>query len=428
MYVTSKKERLSYGLSDAADNLVFQTITTYLLFFYTDIYGLRILDITILFIVARVFDIFESFLVGVAIHKTNTSYGKSRPYFLWFSLPYAVFAILTFTIPSQSYDIKLVWAYLTYLGLGFLYSAVNVPITTILPTMTEDLRERSLLGTIRQFFGSLIQFVVTVSVLPLVSILGKGNQYLGFNRMIILFSVISFVLIVNTFLHVKERMQAESIKKRVETTKIFRTLFLDSSWVAVSVLIILFWTVMSVKNQSLIYYFKYIWHSESLVPIISFFTITSVFGVLFSYKISEKYSLAKVMKIGVLVAFLGQIILIVGDRESLFLISVGTIVNSFGNGIIVSLISVILAEVFNHVVEKYNIRAEGIIGSADDLGVNIGLGIGGMITTISLYFAHYATNEKITQEIINAIKWNFVFGPVILYLFLYFTISKYSKN
>ena len=90
---TKWPERISYGLSDAADNLVFQVMTTYLLFFYTDIYGLQAGAVALLFLVARIADVFESPIVGLMIDRTHSRFGKSRPFFLWYALPYAIFAV-----------------------------------------------------------------------------------------------------------------------------------------------------------------------------------------------------------------------------------------------------------------------------------------------------------------------------------------------
>lgn len=149
---TKWPERISYGLSDAADNLVFQVMTTYLLFFYTDVYGLTPGAVAILFVVARVADVIESPLIGLMIDHTHSRFGKSRPFFLWYALPYVIFAVLTFVTPDFSATGKLIWAYVTYLGLGFFYTAVNLPVTSILPTMSRNERELTLLGVIRQFF------------------------------------------------------------------------------------------------------------------------------------------------------------------------------------------------------------------------------------------------------------------------------------
>ena len=176
-------------------------MTTYLLVFYTDVYGLTTSAVAILFVVARVADVVESFIIGFMIDHTHSRFGKSRPFFLWYSVPYVAFAILTFVTPNFSYGGKLIWAYVTYLGLGFLYTAVNLPITSILPTMSQNTCELTLLGVIRQFFGSSVQIIVAVFTLPLVGLFGHGNQQKGFLGTIIVFGIISLFLILNTFVH-----------------------------------------------------------------------------------------------------------------------------------------------------------------------------------------------------------------------------------
>ena len=187
---TAWPERISYGLSDAADNLVFQMMTTYLLFFYTDVYGLLTSAAAILFVVARLADVVESLIIGVMIDHTHSRFGKSRPFFLWYALPYVLFAVLTFVTPDFGATGKLVWAYVTYLGLGFFYTAVNLPITSILPALSKNERELTLLGVIRQFFGSSVQIIVAVFTLPLVALFGQGNQQRGFLLTIVLFGII----------------------------------------------------------------------------------------------------------------------------------------------------------------------------------------------------------------------------------------------
>ncbi len=111
----SWKERISYGLGDTASNLVFQMITMNLMFFYTDVYGLNVAAVGTLFLVARIIDAFDSPIIGVLIDRTNTKWGKSRPYFLWLAVPFAVVAVLTFMTPDFGDTGKLVYAYVTYI-------------------------------------------------------------------------------------------------------------------------------------------------------------------------------------------------------------------------------------------------------------------------------------------------------------------------
>ena len=144
-------ERIAYSFSDFACNLSFQLVGTYLMIFYTDTFGLSAAAVGTLFLAARIVDAFDGPFWGIMIDHTHTKWGKSRPYWLWFSIPFAVFCVLVFTTPNMSLTGKLVWAYVTYIGVDVLYSAVNIPITSILPSLTSNPQERVTLSTIRQF-------------------------------------------------------------------------------------------------------------------------------------------------------------------------------------------------------------------------------------------------------------------------------------
>ncbi|MCM3340883.1 MFS transporter [Paenibacillus sp. MER TA 81-3] len=156
----SWKERISYGLGDTASNLVFQMITMYLMFVYTDVYGLNVAAIGTLFLVARIIDAFDSPIIGVLIDRTNTKWGKSRPYFLWLAVPFAIVAVLTFMTPDFGDTGKLVYAHITYITLGILYAAINLPLTSLLPSMTSNSQERTVVNSVRMIFGQLGGLVV----------------------------------------------------------------------------------------------------------------------------------------------------------------------------------------------------------------------------------------------------------------------------
>ncbi|HBH3128530.1 TPA: MFS transporter, partial [Clostridioides difficile] len=110
------RQRIGYGSSDLACNLIWQMISLYLLYFYTDVMGLSAVAISFMFVVTRVIDGVTDLLVGYCIDKTNTRWGKSRPYFLFGAVPFALFAVLAFSVPKISSNGKLIYAYVTYIG------------------------------------------------------------------------------------------------------------------------------------------------------------------------------------------------------------------------------------------------------------------------------------------------------------------------
>ena len=424
---TKWPERISYGLSDAADNLVFQVMTTYLLFFYTDVYGLKAGDVAVLFLIARIADVFESPVVGWMIDKTHSRFGKSRPFFLWYSLPYAVFAVLTFVTPDFSPAGKLAWAYVTYLGLGFLYTAVNLPITSVLPTMSRNQRELTLLGVIRQFGGSAIQIVVAVFTLPLVATLGGHNQQKGFLLTMILFAAISLFLILNTFFHIRERHTVAEIAHR--PFKVVLNLAAHNKpWIILSLIIFCFWLVTAIKNQTTVYYFKYVFNDQGLVAWANSFTFSSLIGVVLIMKVTDHVGNKRTMRTGMIIALIGQIFLMFGViSKTLITIFAGILVNSIGQGMIVGLVSIMLSDTIRYGI-SLGAQAEGFLSSSNDFGVNLGLGIGGLVTAGLFDLAGYVPNHAQNANTISMINLNYVWIPLALYVLLIVLIHFYPEE
>ncbi|GAX08089.1 Na+/xyloside symporter related transporter [Secundilactobacillus silagincola] len=424
---TKWPERISYGLSDAADNLVFQVMTTYLLFFYTDVYGLTPGAVAILFIVARVADVIESPLIGLMIDHTHSRYGKSRPFFLWYALPYVLFAVLTFVTPDFSHTGKLIWAYVTYLGLGFFYTAVNLPITSILPTMSQNERELTLLGVIRQFSGSSVQIIVAVFTLPLVAFFGHGNQQQGFLLTMMLFSVISLILIWNTFFHVRERFTNKQIAHQ-PVKQVLPMILKNQPWIRISIVILLFWLVTAIKNQTAIYYFKYTLNKESLVPLANSFTLTSLIGVVLIMRLSSLHGNKKTMLTGIVTAFGGQLVLAAGVYlNTLPILFTGVVINAIGHGMVVGLVSIMIADTIRYGVTM-GIQAEGILAASDNFGVNVGLGVGGLITAGLFQLSGYAPGQRQNTATLTMINWNYVWIPLAIYGVMFAVLWFYDEQ
>ena len=426
-YETGWVERISYGLSDAADNLIFQMMSSYLLFFYTDVYGLRARDVGILFAIARFLDVVESVILGLMIDRTHSKWGKSRPFFLWYALPYVLVAILTFVTPDFSGGGKLALAYVTYLGLGFLYTAVNLPVTSILPTMTENDREITILGVIRQFFGSLVQVVVATFTIPLVKLIGQGDQQKGFLGTVIIFGIISLVLILNTFVQVRERHTNQEMSHQ-PLSKVWNMLRHNQPWIVLSIVVFLYWLSTAIKNQTTIYYFKYVYENDNLVSVANSFTLASIIGVLLILRFTQVRSKKATMSHGILIELLGQIIIGVGAyTKTLWITFAGIFVNSIGNGIVIGLVSIMIADTISYGTTM-GIQAEGLLASTSDWGVNLGLGIGGLITASMFDASGYVANQAQNAATLHMIDLNFVWIPMVIYVLMYLILRKYDES
>lgn len=402
-------------------------MTTYLLYFYTDIYGLSAAEAGLLFLIARFADVAESVVIGYMIDHTHSRYGHSRPFFLWYALPYVVVAVLTFVIPPLPHAGKLVWAYVTYLLLGFFYSTVNLPITSILPSLSDNRHELTVLGTIRQFCGQSSQIIVAIFTLPLVGLLGGDDQGKGFLLTIIIFAIISLGLIINTFMQVHEHHKPAKTSALPAT---LRMIVHNRPWLVLSGVIFLYWLTTAMKNQTTIYYFKYNLGDEGLVPYVNAFTAAALLGIVSIPFVTKRIGNKNTMMTGLGIASLGQVLIITGTSLSgnLAWIFTGTLVNTVGSGMVIALVSIMIADTIKYSQRRFHIEASGLLASTDDFGVNLGLGIGGLITAGLLASTGYVANTAQNAPTLGMIVINYAWIPLALYAAMIALLALYNQR
>ncbi|STY36154.1 Glucuronide permease [Listeria fleischmannii subsp. coloradonensis] len=320
--------------------------------------------------------------------------------------------VLTFTTPDLSDGGKIVWAYVTYILVGIFYSCVNLPITSILPSLTNNPKERTVLGTIRQFGGTLGQIIVTVFTLPIVALLGSGDQQKGFFLTILLFSIVAVVLLLNTFVNTKERVT--NVQKVVRVKDSVKAMKRNWPWMIMILMNFIYWMAMTMKNQTTVYFFKYNLGREDLVPIIMALAFGSLLTLLFTPAVANRFGKRNTMVMGLALAIIGQIIMGIGAHNlSIAIIILGVVVNAFGTGFISGLLSVMLADTVDYGEWKNGVRAQGLLTSASSFGAKFGMGIGGALTALILATGGYQANQTQTTESLRAIEFNFVWIPII---------------
>lgn len=201
------KEKIGYSLGDTASNLFFQTFMLFMMYFYTDVYGLPAAVVGTMFLITRIWDAFNDPIMGTIADRTNTRWGKFRPYILTFALPFGIMGVLTFTTPNFGTTGKIIYAYVTYNFLMMMYTAVNVPYSALMGVITPNSMERTEISSFRfvaAFIGGLI---VQASVMALVRFFGKGNEARGWQWAMGCLGLLAFVLFYITFATTKERVQ-----------------------------------------------------------------------------------------------------------------------------------------------------------------------------------------------------------------------------
>lgn len=262
----SRTEKFSYGLGDTASNIVFQSVMMFLTFFYTDIFGLSAAAVGTMFLAVRVLDAVTDPLMGALADRTETRWGKFRPYLLWLAVPYAAVCVLTFTTPDWSDSAKLIYAYATYALLMIMYTAINIPYCALGGVMTDNPSERVSLQSYRFVLASAGGLMVSALTLPLVDVLGGGDNAKGYQLAIGLMSLFGIVMFAICFANTRERVKAIS-----ESTSSFfdslKGLLRNDQWLLLSALTFLIVIGVMIRGAVALYYVKYILDSESLATV-----------------------------------------------------------------------------------------------------------------------------------------------------------------
>lgn len=171
----SIKEKIGFSLGDTASNLFFQTFIIFLLYFYTDVFGISAAAAGTMFLVTRIWDSINDPLMGVIADRTNTKWGKFRPYLLWLAVPFGIIGVLTFTTPQFSLEGKIIYAYITYSLMMMIYTAINIPYSALMGVVSSDPLQRTSFAQYRFIFAFAGLFLVQGLTLPLVNTIGGGN-------------------------------------------------------------------------------------------------------------------------------------------------------------------------------------------------------------------------------------------------------------
>ena len=265
------RQRIGYGSSDFACNLIWQMISLYLLYFYTNVMHLNAAAVSVMFLVTKVFDGVTDLIVGFLIDKTNTRWGKSRPWILFGAIPFGITSVLAFSVPNISQTGMLIYAYVTYILLSLSYTIVNIPMASILPSLTEDPQERTVLASCRTFFSSIGSTVVSAFALTLVDQFGNGNEALGFRLVMILFGIIGCAVFFFCFFNTREIVEVHTEKVSLKAN--IMCLIQNKPWKLFALNIIWFFGGYVIQASAVIYYFTYVVANEALVQIVATITI-----------------------------------------------------------------------------------------------------------------------------------------------------------
>jgi GPH family glycoside/pentoside/hexuronide:cation symporter len=383
-------EKLGYGFGDLASVLFWQTLTAYLLYFYTDVFGIAAASAGTMIMVTRILDGLFDPVMGMIGDRTKTRWGKYRPYLLWMAVPLAVAAVLTFWTPPLGPGGKLAYAYVTLILFMFLYSAINIPYSSLLGVISADPAERTSASSFK-FTGAYVAgAVVSATALPLTRHLGGGDEAKGWPLTMALYGVLAVVFFLITFVATKERVQPQQATAS-SVSQDLGDLSRNVPWMIMlgtSILMILF---VAIRISVATHYFKYFVGTQTLsLPLVGgsydFVALASAFNT-----VGQVCSILGVMlvpafarRVGKKSAFIALFVVAVLSNAAFWLLRpqdvalmfVLQIVGTLVAGPLSSVIWAMYADTADYSEWRTGRRATGLIFSATILSQKVGWAVG----------------------------------------------------
>jgi len=441
----SVKEKIGYSLGDLAANLVFQTLVTYLAFFYTDIYGLDANHASAIMLTVGLVAAFGfNPIIGAIADRTNSKWGKFRPWILWTAVPLGVVALLAFSTPDFEYKGKVIYAVVTYTLLLLLYAANNLPYSALSGVITGDMGERNSISAYRFVAVMFAQFFVQVFMLPIIESAGGGDKAVGIEIVMTWLAIIGTIMLLITFFTTRERIvpkpeQKSSIKEDLSD------LFKNKPWVITLTVTTLVFVTLAMKGGSYVYYFKNYVDADRLTsfisPILDFLSsiginffgedpvsagfglfnaggiIFMIVGIGLSKKLADKYGKRDVFMAFLFISTLFIIFFYFFSPTSVELMFVSQILHGFFYGITIPLLWAMIADVADYSEWKTNRRATAIIFSAMMVGLKGGLSIGSaLVASILASYGYDASLPEQTASAITGTKMLVSIFPAIPFL------------
>jgi GPH family glycoside/pentoside/hexuronide:cation symporter len=420
----SLKEKLGYSVGDTASHFVWDMVGFWILIFYTDTYGISAAAAGTIMLIARFWDMASDPLMGIIADRTNTKWGKFRPYILWMAVPYGILAILTFTTPDFGETGKIIYAGTTYLLLMTVFTAINLPYSSLGAVMTGDSLERTELNSYRFVFAFIGQLIVSGTALTLAKFFGNGNDAQGYQITLIVFSIISFGLFMITFFTTKERVappkaQKESIKED------FVNLFNNRPWVILFFVGIVSFVMFALQNLSIAYYFKYYIGMEENVQLFNVIgTIALIVTIPFAKPLAKRFSKRSIFLTSSLLSGFFFILMFFPGKDNVMAVYILNILAKVAYAPAVPLLWTMLADTADYSEWKTGRRSTGLVFSAATFAQKAGWGIGGALAGWLLYVFQFVPNAVQTETAITGIKLMVSVFPGMLYMscaiFLYF--------
>ena len=416
--------RIAYGLGDTAQNVVWGAMSI-LTFFYTDYAGIDAAMVGMVMLLSRCFDGVSDILMGFIVEKTNSKWGKSRPWILWMSLPFAVSIVLIYAVPQGvSSAMQFAYIFVTYnLCTTVVYTALNLPYGSLSAMMTRVSKERDMLSIVRMTLSPFGKILAVSATLPLIKVF--GDSQMAWIEVMSIWAVLSMLLLLFCFSRCKETVVIEAREKvaKIPAGKALKCLLFNKYFWMASSLWMMQNVIFYITGTVLPYYCKYIFMNDALYSILYLLEtgIMVGFTILFCPTLLQKFGKRNMALGGIAVAFIGHVIYLMNPLDFNWVVF-SCVIRGIGFAPLNSVIFGCLGDVVEYGQWKFHVRQEGLIFSGGSVGTKVGSGLTSAILTSMLSYAGYVSSttgsavqpQSAIDMIINLYMW----GPIVVWVII----------
>jgi GPH family glycoside/pentoside/hexuronide:cation symporter len=414
-------ENFGFGLGDTASNFFFQTFNIFLLYYYTDVFGIEAGVAGTMFFVTRLWDAVNDPIMGIICDRTKTRWGKYRPYLLWMAIPYGIFGYLIFANPDLEGIGKIIYAYFAYSMMMMAYTAINVPYSSLMGVLSSSSYARTIASNFR-FFGAYGGgLLISSCVRPLVERLGGGNELRGFQYTMGLFALASIILFWITFITTKERVQPPEGQKQNAMEEL-KELLKNRPWVILFFAAVFSTTFIGTRDSVTIHFFKYVakvgdevifWGLDKTSLFLSLGKLMMMLGVFcigFLVKLIDKKPLSVALTLITAACWFSFYFIPINMYGLMLLVNA---IGSFMIGPTSALVWSMYGDVADYGQYKFGRRSTGLIHSASLFSLKTGTMIAGFIGGHLLSWFGFVANQDQSGKALWGIMLMFSIIPAL---------------
>lgn len=426
--------RVAYAGGDVACNVIFGMIGTLLTLFYTDYVGISPAVVGMVMLLSRLFDGVSDLVMGVIVENTKSRWGKSRPWILWMSVPYALSAVLLFSVPHTTGMVQAVYIFVTYNFCTTLcYTALNLPYGSLSAMMTRASSERDMLSVVRMGLSPIGRIMAVTFTLPLVKLFGDDQN--AWIKTMSIWAVAALILLVICFAKCKETVVIEAQKnaKKTPLKEGMRALVTNQYFWSVLVLWMLQSVSFGISGTILPYYCKYIFHNDTWMYSALYLTETLVLVacIFLCAPLIRKFGKRNVALIGAYIALGGQLLFFLNPTNFAWLV-MSCVMRAIGLAPLNAAVFGMIGDVVEFGQWKTHIRQESLIFAGGSIGTKVGSGVASACMTGLLSMAGYISSSTGTvvqpQQALDMIVNIYKGGPLIVAVIAVITLTLYKLD